>query len=290
MSKEKDFLVHIPVELIKGENDDEPWRVRGIASTDDADLQGEIIEQEGLDISLLKAGRGLFNFDHQKGPENILGQIENAEFIMHEGKKALHVEGYLFKEQPRSQAFRNILKSLKKGNGPRVHMSIEGKIINRDPSDQRRIRKARIDKVALTLDPVNPYTFAELCKSLAAPEAAPTFLQTAEGGQVHAIEIVEEMVTIPKKQLIALTEYAQKALAAGAGNASAPATRTGGAAMAKESLDKNCSPNMGSNQKKKKTSKAMVKSLIDSLKTAFPTEDPLKLAEWAIEAFIEDEK
>jgi hypothetical protein len=288
MSKEKDFLVHIPVELIKGEKDgEEQWTIRGIASTGDSDLQGESIDQEGLDISLLQAGRGLFNFDHQRGPENVVGQIEDAEFVMHEGKKALHVEGYLFKEQPKAQAFRNILKSLKKGSGPRVHMSIEGKILQRDHADNKRIKKARIDKVALTLDPVNPYTFAELCKSLNTPDA-PEMLQTPEGGQVQILENKEEMILISKKQLEVLVETAQKAMSAGAGGADAPTSRTGGAAMQKESLEKN-PKQMSYDKKKKKPNKAMVKSVIASLTKAFPSEDPLKLAEMAIEAFFENE-
>lgn len=288
MSKEKDFLVHIPVELIKGEKEgEEQWKIRGIASTDDSDLQGESIDQEGLDISLLKAGRGLFNFDHQRGPENVVGQIEDAEFVMHEGKKALHVEGYLFKEQPKAQAFRNILKSLKKGSGPRVHMSIEGKILQRDYTDNKKIKKARIDKVALTLDPVNPYTFAELCKSLNIPDESEV-QKSSEGSQVQVPEIKEETVLIGKKELEILIDFAQKAMCAGAGYANAPTSRTGGAAMQKESMDK--SPKqMGAKQKKKKTNKAMVKSLMESLRKAFPNEDPFVLAEMTIEAFIEKE-
>ena len=58
---DKDFKFHVPVELIKSEDDQ--WKVKGIASTPDQDLQGEVIEQHGLDISALKAGRGLFNWD-----------------------------------------------------------------------------------------------------------------------------------------------------------------------------------------------------------------------------------
>jgi hypothetical protein len=165
--KDVSFKFYTPVELIKAEKDgQEVWQIQGIASTDDQDLQGESIDQNGLDISVLKAGRGLFNWDHQKGPENILGQIEDADFVDHNGKKALMVKGYLFQHQERAKAFYNILKSLKKGSGSRVHFSVEGKIIARDLQDQKNIKKARIDKVALTLDPVNPFTYAQLVKSL----------------------------------------------------------------------------------------------------------------------------
>lgn len=204
---DKKFTVHIPVELIKSksEDDSEEWRVRGIASTDDEDLQGEIVDQNGVDISVLKAGRGLFNWDHQKGPENILGQIEKADFVEHNDKRALMVEGYLFKHQDRAKAFYNILRSVKKSSGPRVHMSIEGKILERDIRNPRSINKARVEKVALTLDPVNPYTFTELVKSLnAEPENSETFVQVPE--------IKEETLEISQSDLEILIETAEKAL------------------------------------------------------------------------------
>lgn len=293
MSKEKDFLVHIPVELIKGD-DGEEWRVRGVASTGDADLQGESIDQEGLDISALQAGKGVFNFDHQKGPENVLGIIEDAKFIKHEGKKCLWVEGYLFKEQERSKAFRNILKSLKKGSAPRVHMSVEGKILDRDRTDPTKIKQARIDKVALTLDPVNPYTFAELCKSLTSeslvqtPNVPEVTLQKEE--TISDNETKVELVQIAKADLDVLLDFCRKALSAGSGNMKNPEARTGGEATTRESMDssvKNMS--YGNNaQKKKKNKKGLVKSLIDSLVAAHPNHNPLELAEWAIEAFLED--
>lgn len=282
--KDKNFLVHIPIELTKGDNEDE-WKVQGIASTGDVDLQGEQVEQDGIDISALQAGRGLFNFDHQKGPENVLGIIEDAKFVTQDGKKCLHVEGYLFKHQERSKAFHNILKSIKKGSAPRVHMSIEGKILERSMANPAKIRRARIDKVALTMDPVNPYTFAELCKSLAVEPVQ----EAVENVSQKQAEIVTkpETVEIEKADLDILVDFCRKALSAGAGNAKAPGARTGGEAMSRESMDSDVKQ-MGS-KKKKKIQKGLVKSLIDSLKSAHPGHDPLELAEWAIEAFLDDE-
>lgn len=281
--KDKDFIVHIPVELTKGEGEDE-WRIQGIASTGDSDLQGEVVEQEGLDISALQAGRGLFNFDHQKGPENVLGIIEDAKFVTQDGKKCLHVEGYLFKHQERAKAFHNILKSLKKGSASRVHMSIEGKILERGMSTPNRIKKARIDKVALTMDPVNPYTFAQLCKSLA---VEPAKTEVPVESQKQPEIVTKTTVEIEKADLDVLLDFCRKALSAGAGNAKAPGARTGGEAMSCESMDSSVKQ-MGS-KKKKKIQKGLVKSLIASLKSAHPNHDPLELAEWAIEAFLDDE-
>lgn len=281
---EKDFKFHIPIELIKADDGaEDSWQVKGIASTGDEDLQGEIVDQNGLDISMLKAGQGWFNFDHQKGPENVLGKIDDAEFITQDGKKALIVKGYLFKHVEKAKAFYGIMKSLRKTDKPRVHMSIEGKIIQRDMMNSKTIKKARINKVALTLDPVNPYTYAELIKSLNTDE-----ITKSEEPVVEAPK--EEMVEISKAQLEMLVDVAQKALAAGIGYASAPTSRTGGAAMTTESLEKEPKTVTYDNKRKKdkkKLDKSMVKSLIDSLRKAHPQEDPLKLAEWVIETFLD---
>lgn len=285
---EKDFLVHIPLELVKGDKEHEDeWKVRGIASTGDTDLQGEQVEQEGLDISALQAGRGLFNFDHQKGPENVLGIIEDAKFVTQDGKKALWVEGYLFKHQERSKAFFNILKSLKKGTSSRVHMSIEGKIIERSMANPKSIRKARIDKVALTMDPVNPYTFTELCKSLAVEPQAPAVEELSQKEVV--ISDKPEMVEIAKADLQVLLDFCKKAMTAGAGASKEPSARTGGEAMIRESMESSAKC-MSYSNKKKKNKKVMIKSLIDSLKTAYPGHDPLELAGWAIEVFLDEEE
>lgn len=259
----KSFQIHIPVELEKSKDADgeDTWVVKGIASTGDTDLQGEMVDQNGLDISQLKAGRGLFNVDHQKGPENVIGQIEDAEFVKSDGKKVLMVKGYLFKHQPRAQAFYNIMKSVKPGSQPRVHMSIEGKILQRDAVNKSTIRNARIDKVALTLDPVNPYTYAELSKSLAS-------------GQVD--EIPEPAyLTMERTELEKAVQTAvEKAMAAGVGSAMAPAMRVGGEAMSKESLDSKLK-RIG--KKDKKSQKRMLKSILQRMCDLHPDEDPRDL-------------
>ena len=45
------FKFNVPLDIIK--SDDDGWKVKGIASTEDKDLQGEIVKQQGLDISVL---------------------------------------------------------------------------------------------------------------------------------------------------------------------------------------------------------------------------------------------
>lgn len=276
MSKrEKDFKFHIPVDLIKADDSDEgEWKIQGIASTPDEDLQGETVNPDGLDISPLKTGKGILNYDHKPGFENVLGEVEDADFVDMDGKKCLMVKGYLFKHQERAKGLYNILKSLKKGSSKRVQMSIEGKVIQRDFVNNKAIKKARIDKVALTLDPVNPYTYAELVKSLNSPDP---------------ILDSNDLVEIKKSDLEAFVELAKKALAAGIGYAGAPTAMSGGEAMASESLEqapKNVTYDKHS-KKKKKLTKSDVKLLFESIKKAHPSEDPLKLAELILDAVVD---
>lgn len=258
----KDFKFYVPVDFIKSENPTEEddltsWQIQGIASTGDMDYQGESVDQNGLDLSVLKAGRGLFNSDHQPGVENILGQIEDAEFVKYGDGKAMLVKGYLFKHQPKAQAYYNIMKSLKKGSSHRVHFSIEGKILERDKDDVSKIKKARISKVALTLDPVNPYTYADLVKSLVA---------------------IDEEVVVP--------EEIEKAMEAGIGNSKAPTDRVGGEALVSESLESNVK-NVGekNSKKKKKITEQVIKSTIAILVEKHPEANPLDLARLVCTSF-----
>lgn len=159
-NEERSFQFFAPAEFEKAKNGE--WRIRGVASTEDLDLQGEIIKQNGLDISPLKDGKGLFNWDHEKGPENILGVIDVADMK----PEGLYVEGYLLKNSQKAKAVYNILESFKPTEKKRLGFSVEGKVLRRSGADGKVIQAAKIDKVALTLDPVNPYTYSELVKSL----------------------------------------------------------------------------------------------------------------------------
>lgn len=257
---EKDFKFYVPVDLSKAEGKDEDdltsWQIQGIASTGDMDYQGETVDQNGLDLSILKSGKGLFNDNHSNAITDILGQIEEAELVDHNGAKAMFVKGYLFKHQVKAQAYYNVMKSLKKGASHRVHFSIEGKILERDKSDSSKIRKAKISKVALTLDPVNFFSFADLVKSLSSFEETP-----------NANEL-------------------EKAMEAGTGSLEAPTDRTGGEALTKESLE-GAPKNVGSknSKKKKKINSQMIKSTIATLAQKYPEMDQLELAKAVCKAF-----
>lgn len=227
-----DFLFYLPVELDKSGKE---WKIRGLASTADIDDQNEVVAQDGLDIAHLRNGLGLFNYDHAKGPENIIGQITNA----NKSDQGLFVEGYLFDQQPKAQAIKNIMGSLNKGNERRVKMSIEGKVLKRKGN---KILRAKVHNVALTMNPVNTNTYAEFMKSFATKE------DVSPGEEVNSSSVSQNdepevtssasgsLINIDKAKLAILVNLAKAGISTGNYNVP-PSNRTQGAALQTESLD-----------------------------------------------------
>lgn len=254
------FNFSFPIELKKGSEDE--WRIRGLASTASKDLQGEVVRQEGLDISALKAGLGLFNYDHEKGPENIIGVIDDADLT----EEGLMVEGYLLKEQPRARAFYDIMRSLKPEHSRRVQFSIEGKIIQRSGDDGKTIKQAKVEKVALTVDPVNTDTYAEIIKSLSKTESG--------SKDKNEPRLTEEVIKSLKDKvgLLFKMRLLKKALSVGTGYASSPSEMSGGSVLTQESLDGNTRDLF--DEETIKTIKAIAKTISEK----FPHMDKIQVA------------
>jgi len=167
---DKKFNFYIPLDVYK--DGTENWRVKGVASTEDKDLQGEVIKQNGLDISVLKAGKGYLNWEHKSDPKNIIGLIDKAII----GDNGLEIEGQLFQKHDQAKAIHQILDSLDGKRKHRIQMSVEGKVIQKseDGNGTKYIDKAKVTAVALTMNPVNESTYTELIKSLSHSEGDPT--------------------------------------------------------------------------------------------------------------------
>lgn len=156
------FQFNVPINLVKGEETEQGWKIQGVASTEDKDLQGEIVRQHGLDISPIKEGRGWINYNHSNDPEDMVGKLDDASLT----NKGMNIEGYLFKKHKRAQGVYQILKSLDDKDRHAVSLSIEGKIMKRSGKSNKVISSAKVDKVAITFDPINTNTYVELCKAL----------------------------------------------------------------------------------------------------------------------------
>lgn len=273
MMVEHKFSVTIPAEISKA--DDGQWRVYGLASSGAKDLQGEVVDPNGLDLSPIETGRGVFNFDHKKGPENVIGIIDKAQ----KDEKGLYLGGYLFKNHDRAKAVHQIMSSLGKSERGRMGMSIEGVVQERSGADGKTIKKAKITSCALTLNPVNTETYVDLVKSFEGVEFETGDLSESilpeEKKQVEG-EPTEKSISFSVEQVAALL----KSLGVGGEYASTtPAQRTQGAALAQEDLDgKKCKKCMSKAckcpKKLKKMDKGMYKSafldIIQDLKKLHP--------------------
>ena len=162
------FSIELPFEVWEkaGESGKER-RIGGIISTESKDRQSEVVLQNGLDLSeFLKSG--FFNDNHSKETTGIVGYPEKVQKIMHKGRPAHYVEGYLLKDYPRADEIWKLANALQK-TGRRLGFSIEGAVGRRSGDDGSTIVTAKVRNVAITNCPVNTDTCLEvLAKSMIA--------------------------------------------------------------------------------------------------------------------------
>lgn len=227
------FKFVIPADLQKGE--DGEWRVRGLASTANRDAQGEILLPEGIDLSPIDQKKGVLNWNHEKGPQNLIGILDGYK----KTPEGLFIEGRLLKNHEKAKAVYQIMSSFEKGDRGRMGLSVEGIIRERGGKDGKVIKKCQINAVALTMNPVNQDTFVDLVKSMSAPELEIEFPSELNEELLPEDPTSEESeVKFSTKQVIALMEM-QKAMSVGSEYANTdPKDLSGGAALAQEDLDK----------------------------------------------------
>ena len=154
----KSISFHIPIEILSKSGDDERW-IQGIASTADMDLQNERVFQDGIDYSYLMSD-GYFNDDHKDGVEYLVGEPRFVEITA----QGLFVKGVLYKDKPRADYWWNHLQTLELNKSNRkVGMSIQGKIQSKSGND---VYKCWLTAIAITANPVNTSTWANIIKSL----------------------------------------------------------------------------------------------------------------------------
>lgn len=150
-AKDDTFKFCLPVDLVKSD-DDEEMRIRGYASTEDKDRQGDSILQKGLDISDF-IDHGWYNYDHDN--KIILGYPDKEKTRI--DKNGFWVEGTLLKSVPLARSIFEISRELIKSNAPRRYgFSVEGKTLQKDSFG--KIIKAKVYNVAITPNPVNTFT------------------------------------------------------------------------------------------------------------------------------------
>src|SRR5882724_6379011 len=127
----------------KEDSDEKSWKIGGVASSTEEDLENEVVVPEGIDTSYFLKW-GWFNSEHKKGAAFKVGIPEKAECT----KLGLEVEGYLLKDMPEAIGIYQLMKTLKKGDHKRcVGFSIEGKTVLQEG---KRILKSFLIDIAIT--------------------------------------------------------------------------------------------------------------------------------------------
>ncbi len=165
MAKNKDkFNFFIPAKFEKGGKDGKTMYIKGIASSEVEDTDGETLVPAGYDIAPLLSS-GFLNYNHQgsKDPNAIIGQPTKAEII--NNGKDLYIEGYLYPSSKAAQKTYELAETLERDSPDRrMGFSIEGKALEKDPLNPKRITRARITGVAITPCPKNPNTLMSIVK------------------------------------------------------------------------------------------------------------------------------
>lgn len=163
MKLEDKIKFAIPVDIIeKGTNEkgDKKYFIKGLASTNEKDRQGETLLANRFDLSDFSQ----LNWNH-KGKDNpgaVLGHIDKHYFK----PDGLHIEGELYPEMDMTKDAVSLMKAMGK-RGKKMQLSVEGQVVERGHKDKKhplynKILKARLTGVALTPQAVNQNTFAEL--------------------------------------------------------------------------------------------------------------------------------
>jgi hypothetical protein len=158
-------------------DDPEPLtaRIGGVISTDSVDLQGESIDQDGLEWDyFLKSG--WINWEHQPGPENILGEPIR---VYRDGNKT-KMEAKLYLTVPKAkQIYQTLCGMQKAGTSRRIGYSVEGKVRQRLG---KRVTKALVLNTSVTAHPVNRDSYMEILKGLDILKATDAGYQTPSLG------------------------------------------------------------------------------------------------------------
>ena len=170
MTQKADFNFFIGAdseELIKASNGKKEniynnMLIQGVASDSSVDTDREVLEPNGFVLDrFIKLG--FINYDHRgkDDPRYFIGEpveakVKNNKFI---------VKAKLYKDNPIARNLWDTMIMLKKsGSSRKVGFSIEGKALERDPQNQKRITKALITGLAATLNPKNGNSYADIVK------------------------------------------------------------------------------------------------------------------------------
>jgi hypothetical protein len=168
------FRAFVPIDFYKAKvADGTSHRFNGFITTEHKDREGEIALTNGLDFSQFREF-GWFNDNHSKSTGDTVGYpLDIRKRKYPDGKNGVWVEGHLIEGHEPAMKIWKLGQALKRAGGKRqLGFSVEGTIQERGGYDNKIITKAIVRNVAITANPVNPYTGMNLLvKSLTAGTA-----------------------------------------------------------------------------------------------------------------------
>ena len=183
----KTFNAFMPLEALSAAPGGPRLPIRGIVSTDHDDFQGEELNQYGLDFSYALS-RGVLNDNHDNGAGAVVGYATSVRRTrLPDGHNATVLEGFLLPTKRGLGIYETLTALEAAGNPRRLGMSLQGSYLarsgpktiqhkKRDGSVEmvgKRVDRAQVRHVAITHEPVDPFTTVELIKSLTAGTPSP---------------------------------------------------------------------------------------------------------------------
>jgi len=148
----------------KGEKRYENMVIEGVASTNDEDSHGDTMTPSGFEFEEFKK-YGKVNLEHypaRKGdPYYWIGDVLDAKV---EGSCFI-VKSKLWKAHPLARNFWDTMMAMKESGAKNMPgYSIEGKKLEVDPHNKKKITKAKINNIAVTFTPVLKNSWIDIAK------------------------------------------------------------------------------------------------------------------------------
>jgi hypothetical protein len=189
-AKNRAFKFFMPLDITKGEDEKglPKMKIAGIASTMDEDSDGEFLDPEGFDLDYFLR-YGFLNWHHQAkdNPSAIVGEPTHA-YVQ---DKKMYVEGELYQDSKLAKDIYELGTTLQNGSSKRrLGFSIEGKVLERDPTNSKIVNRAQITGCAITPTPKNSNTLAQIVKGRTDSMGEYEFEKSeANGGKCYLIDV-----------------------------------------------------------------------------------------------------
>jgi len=191
-------LVHL--DLFKAtavEGSDGDWTFQGVASDESADVEGDELLKNIMDLSYAQT-RGYVNWNHSQEPSDQLGFLTKCHIIAGEQvlsdlsksmgqtlspTASVYVEGQLYKNVSKAKDVYDVLRSAP-AFSPGMGISLEGGLARNTATG--KLVKAVVRGIAITPKPAHPLTMMKLRKSL--EQVTGELAKTEPGPQAYSFD------------------------------------------------------------------------------------------------------